>query len=81
MLRFNVHEGEGPSLESKLSGSNTGTEDFQGNIRVGQKQLLNILENYIREICHQPNWPEKLEVEPWRKQMHMREVLIFCKVK
>jgi hypothetical protein len=68
-------------LESKLSSSNTGIEDSQENTIVGQKQLLNILENYITELYHQPNWSEKLEVEPRRQQMQMRKALIFCKVK
>jgi hypothetical protein len=79
--KYNVHEGEGTRLESKLLGSNTGTEDSKENIIIGQKQLLNILANYIAEIYHQPNWPEKLEVEPRRKQMKMSEALVFCKVK
>jgi hypothetical protein len=37
-------------MESKLLGSNTGIEDSQESIVVGQKQLLNILEIYITEL-------------------------------
>jgi len=43
---------------------NIGIEDSQGNIIVGQKQVLKIWENYVTELYDRPDRPETLEVEP-----------------
>jgi uncharacterized membrane-anchored protein len=43
---------------------NIGIEDFQGNIIIDQRRVLQIWENYITELYDRANRPEHLEVEP-----------------
>jgi hypothetical protein len=43
---------------------NIGIEDSQGNITIDQRRVLQIWENYIKELYDRANRPEHLEVEP-----------------
>jgi hypothetical protein len=43
---------------------NIGIEDSQGNMIVGQRRVLQILENYITELYNRDNRPTHLEVKP-----------------
>jgi hypothetical protein len=43
---------------------NIGIADSQGNIIIDQRQVLQILENYITELYDRANRPEHLEVKP-----------------
>jgi hypothetical protein len=60
------------SGQENLGIQSIGIEDSQGNIKIDQRKILQILEN---------NRPEHLEVEPKRKNMKTRKALIFGKVK
>jgi hypothetical protein len=51
-------------LGSKNCGiQHTGIEDSKGNIRVYNRRVMKILENYITELYNRPNRPQNLEVE------------------
>jgi hypothetical protein len=43
---------------------NIGIEDSQGNIKTDQREVLQVLKNYITELYDRANRPELLEVGP-----------------
>jgi hypothetical protein len=59
-----VHEDKGTRLERKSWDSKTNVEDSQGNIKVDQRQVLKMWENYITKLYNRANWPENISVKP-----------------
>ena len=45
----------------------TNIEDSPGNIKVDQRQVLKIWENYITKLYNWATWPENIGVEPEEK--------------
>ena len=60
---------------------NIGIEHSEGNTIADQRQVMNLWEKCFTELYDRSNGLEHLKVEPKRKQMQTREVLVLYTVK